>query len=353
MEASADSDDEFWILALSGGGYRGLYLATVLDELEKRAGQKLAEKFDLIAGTSVGGIVALALAKKISAMSVRNLFEEHGPRIFAARPLPSLGVRAKLLLRFLPMDLKEIYAALSPSLFHAKYEATYIKSLLERDLYFSDATFADLNHRLIVPTVNYTKGEPQFFKTPHHPRFERDIKVRLVDAALATSAAPTYFPLHRFDDSRYVDGGLIANDPTMVAVHEAVHILGIPFEKIHVLSIGTMNTRVNADTSQGADFGLVDWKADIFHLTINAQEAMTHSMMKHALGERYLKIDTPLSNQQADLVGFDKVTKAAIEALRGQAKIAVQEKISHAVVQKWLAHVAKRPKMFHGKFANV
>jgi patatin-like phospholipase/acyl hydrolase len=86
---------------------------------------------------------------------------------------------------------------------------------------------SDLVRPVVIPAVCLTKGGPKVFKTGHHPRFVLDWRLPVSDVALATSAAPTYFPAHRIGDDLYADGGMFANSPDMIALHEAEQFLGV------------------------------------------------------------------------------------------------------------------------------
>ncbi len=187
----------FHVLALSGGGYRGLYTATVLAELEKAMGRPIASHFDLICGTSAGGMLALGLAAEIPAQELKELFEKEGNRIFGSRSLAR---------RIFGFWLK------------AKHDSIGLREVLTER--FQETMIGDLKHRLLVPTVNYSTGRGQFFKTPHHKSFELDHRMKLVDVALATAAAPVYFPLARNERGVFADGGLVGNAPGLFGLHE-------------------------------------------------------------------------------------------------------------------------------------
>ena len=187
----------YHVLALSGGGYRGLYTATVLAELEVALGRPIASHFDLICGTSAGGMLALGLAAEIPAIELKALFEERGSRIFGRR---------SLLRRLLGFWLT------------AKHDSAGLREVLNER--FQGTTIGELKHRVLVPAVNYSTGRGQFFKTPHHPSFELDHRMKVVDIALATAAAPVYFPLARNDRGVFADGGLVGNAPGLFGLHE-------------------------------------------------------------------------------------------------------------------------------------
>jgi uncharacterized protein len=146
----------FQILSLSGGGYLGLYTVAVLADIEDRIKVPLATCFDLIAGTSVGGIIALGIANEIPAAKIKEAFERDGTKIFSDRksPTTSLG------------KIYDVFrSALSP-----KYDSGALRKTII-DIIGAETTIGDLKHPCLIPTVCLTKGGPQIFKTDHHPDF--------------------------------------------------------------------------------------------------------------------------------------------------------------------------------------
>lgn len=333
---------EFWILALSGGGARGLFTAQVLANLEKEIGRPLAERFDLIAGTSVGGILALGLAKEIPAKKLVTIFDQ-ADEIFMPR---------RCLFNW--------------SLFGPKYRNDKLKALLEEKEIFGKTTIGNLKHRIMVPSVNYTKGTPTFFKTPHHPRLRIDWEYSLVDVAMATAAAPTFFPIYGFGNQHFVDGGLVANAPGLVAVHEAMHFAGHPDVKtIHVVSIGTYARGTAMDPKLSKDIGILSartsgwfpwargWGFRLFELTINSQEAMSNDMLKHWLGERHHLIDGKPKPEQTSYLGLDNTSTESRKALLGQADVISQDLFSMTLLDSIRSHEPSQPKFYHGPNKNV
>lgn len=189
----------FQILSLSGGGYLGLYTICVLADLEDRIGAPLGSRFDLIAGTSVGGIIAIGIANEVPAARIKAAFETNGTRIVSDRRAPGTPIG----------KVADVLRSLSSP----KYAPSPLRATIV-DIIGADTRIGELKHPCIIPTVCLTKGGPQIFKTDHHPDFSRDHRLRAVDVALATSAAPAYFPIAVIDDSLYADGGLYANPPT-------------------------------------------------------------------------------------------------------------------------------------------
>lgn len=210
-------DQRFRILSLDGGGIRGTFTASFLAALEEHTGKRLVEHFDLIAGTSTGGIIALALGLDIPAKEVRDRYVEMGDQVF-----PATGARLRGLRHW----------------FRTRRSSAKLRGLL--DDVFDDRQLGEASTRLVIPSFNAVQGEIHLFKTAHHPRFTRDYKERARDVGLATSAAPTYFSVFSTDDgNRFVDGGVWANNPVAVAVNEAVGTLGCEPTSVEVLSVGT------------------------------------------------------------------------------------------------------------------
>ena len=298
------SENRFQVLALSGGGYRGLYTARILADFEQFTGRSIADHFDLIAGTSIGGILALALAMGVQTERMVNLFEKHGEEIFKPR-----------------LNLFNFW--------RSTYTQTLLSSLLQAADVFGEQTLGDCKRPVIVPAINYSTGEPVIFKTPHHQNFFNDQKHRLVDVALATSAAPMYFPRHAFNNCQYVDGGLFANAPGMLAVHEAHHFFGADYDQISMVAIGTMSSKFTVNPAKNRDGGMLDWGGlkpaatpkRLFGLAISAQETLVNKQLGHLLNEKnYFHVDDVLTDERARAVALDKADRYAREVLLGSAQ---------------------------------
>lgn len=323
-----DSKLPFHILALSGGGFRGLYSATILAALEEALGAPLAKRFDLICGTSVGGILALGLAKEIPAQELKDLFFRHGRTIF---------------------DRRFVFRGMA---LFARHTNHGIKNVLTKQ--FNNSTLGDLSHPVIVPTVNYTTGLAKVFKTPHHKTFEVDHKTSLVDVALATSAAPTYFPIYATQRGKFVDGGLVANAPGLLGLHEAVQYFGVDEKNVRVLTIGTMSAGRTIRGNSALDLGFMRWRSRLFDLIISAQESLTDNMLRHRLGDRYLRVDDPVEPDQAkDISSLDKVTKPAIDTLTTRANDRAQHVLGQSGFQQFREHQAAPTIFFHGPKKNA
>jgi uncharacterized protein len=318
----------FQILALSGGGYRGLFSARILELMEEQYGGAAADRFDLIAGTSVGGILALALAARVPAARIARIFLEHGSEIFRSRGRLAGWVGAK-------------------------YDNSGLRALLEHDDYLGQRLLGESRTPVIVPAVNYTTGAPQLFKTPHHENFGRDHLLRMVDIAMATSAAPTYFPIYELNSQQYVDGGLIANAPGLLAVHEARKFLAQDADDIHVISVGTVTSQVTANPTKTRHRGVLGWGKQLFGLTISAQESLSKFMLGHTLGSRYLDVDVVVTEEQARSVALDRTDDAARSVLIGRANHVAQQYFGRADFREFMSHVPAQPTFYFGRHKTL
>ena len=215
------------ILCIDGGGILGTFPAAFLAGLEQHLqGRPIGSYFDLIAGTSTGGIIAIGLAMGMPASSLLNLYEESGPEIFRQGhgPIADFVFRKLRLGRWLVMN---------------KYDTAPLQAVLNEAL--KHKRLGDAKTRLLIPAWNPVARSVYIYKTAHHARLCNDYKSLAVDAALATAAAPTYFRHHVSQHGvGLTDGGTWANNPTALAVVEAITMLGWPRELLHVLSLGCL-----------------------------------------------------------------------------------------------------------------
>lgn len=227
MSANATSGaPKHRILSIDGGGILGTFPAAFLAQLERDLDRPIGSYFDLIAGTSTGGIIAIGLALGLRASEILQLYETRGPEIFGQ----SNG-------RLLNLLLDLVRAA--RRLYRPKYNSDSLRAALV-DV-FGKKRIGDAQTRLLIPAWNPVARTVYIYKTAHHPRLKTDYRELAIDAALATSAAPTYFPQHTTAHNvGLVDGGVWANNPTAIAVVEAITLLGWPRDSIHVLSLGCL-----------------------------------------------------------------------------------------------------------------
>lgn len=322
----------YHVLALSGGGYRSLYTATVLAELETVLGRSIASHFDLICGTSAGGMLALGLAAEIPAQELKVLFEDEGNRIFGCRSF------SRRLFGFW---------------LNAKHDSAGLRNVLTER--FHDITIGNLKHRVLIPAVNYSTGRGQFFKTPHHPSFEVDHRMKIVDVALATAAAPVYFPLARNDRGVFADGGLVGNAPGLFGLHEVKTFLAPQQDAlIRVLSIGTMTIGSTIRGNASLDRGFSKWRGGLFDLVISAQESSVDYMLRQSLGNNYFQIDDKTTpDQSKDVKALDKVSVGSTNTLKARGIHAAQCALGDSLFKPFRTHRACPPIFYHGPNKNA
>lgn len=291
--------EPYQILCLSGGGFRGLYTAALLEILEAEARNPLAQVFDLIAGTSIGGILALGIAAGIKASTLREGFETNADRIFP---------------RFRKIKGKSVFPRLAWGIFQARYPQEGLRRTIE-DIFLgqSQAKLRDIPANVLVSGVDLNERGPRIFRSA-----DRDSHVSLLDVALATSAAPTFFPEHTIEKSLLVDGGLIANAPDMIALLEALKSEALA--DIRMLSLGTAGREGARPFREAKSPGLIKSAKKTFFLTLDAQETLSVSSVSGLLKDRYIRLDIQPSPEERRKTGLDVTGTVAAETLKLMAR---------------------------------
>jgi patatin-like phospholipase/acyl hydrolase len=299
----------FRILALDGGGVRGAFTASVLAELEKSTGTRCADRFDLITGTSTGGLLAIALALGHPAQELCDLYRRNGKAIF---PLEGRAGRFLGMLR---------------QFVRPKYGQKALRAALKEVL--GDAKFGAALTRLVIPAYDITTGRVFIFKTRHLDRFRYDVGVEAVEIAMCTSAAPTYFPANLIPEhnAAYVDGGVWANAPMMVAITEAVGFLGKHLDELDILSVGT--TQPVADFSDETRSGLIGWGPRMASLLMTAQSQGSVAMAQVLCRNRFHRINAVVPN---DWIAMDS-TKS-VDKLIGTGRAEAAKDANYRVVSE-------------------
>jgi patatin-like phospholipase/acyl hydrolase len=281
-------------LALDGGGVRGIFTAALLAGLEQDLGRPVLTHFDLVVGTSTGGIIALALGAGLTPREILDFYVAERSAIFAGPPVWT-GVRR---------------------LFRAKYRPDGLEAALKRTL--GERLLGESGVALVVPSYDLGENAVHLFKTPHHPRLRRDYRVPMWAVGMATSAAPTFFPAFRLpvDEVRLIDGGVWANTPAMVGVTEAVSMFGRGLEEIRVLSLGT-TTSLKPRPSRLDNAGLLRWArgTNVVEVLMAGQSAGAFAQVQHLVGkESAHRLDPPAPPEIATLDSCDArelIAKAA------------------------------------------
>ena len=289
------------VLSIDGGGIRGIIPAIILAELQKRLARNLYEVFDLIAGTSTGGIIALGIGTRghegqpYSPDELLNLYIENGPAIFKK----NLFTRVKevFLPKYSPDALEEILAKF--------FQATEFKTALTP---------------LLISSYDLQKQRPFMFKSHYiaaHPNYNWEVK----SIARATSAAPTFFPpLHLTkgaEDYALVDGGVFVNNPSMAAYAEA-RSLYPEFAQFVVVSVGTGDRQDRIAFAQAKKWGLLGWAKQIVPVFMDSVSEAVDYQLSFMPGCKFHRLQ--VSHLQAAENEMDDVTAANLANLQETAK---------------------------------
>jgi uncharacterized protein len=284
------SSDRFQILSLDGGGLRGMFTAAVLAHLEEDHGIRVADHFDLIAGTSTGGVIALGLGLGMSPRQILEFYIEHGPRIFRDRSRLR-GARHWVL---------------------SKYSTGPLRGAINEVL--GDRLFGESTKRLVITSYDLGANDVHLFRTPHLSHLRRDWRERAVDVALATTAAPTYFPTMSLRGARLIDGGILANNPVMVALTEAIGPLQRVAADIKAFSVGT-TTDVPRHRRLLDRGGRLMWAPAAVDVLMRAQSDSATKQARHFLGEKnFLRLNPTVPTGALNL---DKVDADDLIGLAG------------------------------------
>jgi uncharacterized protein len=283
------------VLSIDGGGIRGIIPALVLVELERLTGRRTFELFDLIAGTSTGGILACALCapEPMPAEQLVGLYEERGPDIF------DRSIRQRI--------------RTADGLLDEKYDSGSLDRVLHD--FLSDKRLRDTRPDLIVPAYDMTTPGPYFFKS-RNAREGEDEDFPLSTVARATSAAPTYFEPLEAGARALVDGGVFAVNPAMCAYAEVLR--HFPGAETLVLSLGTGERTRKRTFGEIEDWGLAKWARPILDVVFDGVSDAVDYQLRHTLGEgRYHRLQVELKGASDDL---DDADEANLRALRGRAE---------------------------------
>jgi predicted acylesterase/phospholipase RssA len=291
------------MLSLTGGGYRGLFSANVLVHLCALAGVKgdLETRFEIFAGTSIGALMACALAVGVAPQRVLDAIDANGPGIFDPKPLSKL---------------RQLTTG-------AIYDSDRLSDAIKEALgAHASRRIADVEAALIVPAVDWSTGEAVIFMSDRLGTAHSS-NATLHDVCMSSAAAPTFFAPYVLDGSPMLDGGLVANNPDMVALHEVHRRWPHASDRIEVLSIGTAGAG-SLRPPDGAAKGGLEWARKLALFMIDVQEATAVTQARRFLGDRYLRVNYDASAggpafERLDLAN-DQARTALLQAGRETAQ---------------------------------
>ena len=287
------------VLAIDGGGIRGILPAVILAELEKRLGKPLHEVFDLIAGTSTGGIIALGLGTRCrsggpyNSKQLLNLYIQNGAAIF-----------------------KKNWLTPEKELILPKYSPDSLETTLTR--FFQDTEFQAALTPLLISSYDLQGQLPFFFKS-HRIAANPTYNWRLTEIARATSAAPTFFPpLHlsrEEKDYALVDGGVFVNNPSMAAYAEA-RSLYPDAGWVVVVSVGTGDRQDQITYASAKEWGLLGWAKQIVPVLMDSVSEAVDYELRALPGCTYYRLQVPhLQEASADMDDVDPENLANLQSV--------------------------------------
>jgi patatin-like phospholipase/acyl hydrolase len=282
------------VLAIDGGGIRGIIPAVILSELQNRLGKDLSQTFDLISGTSTGGIIALGIGtacnngKPYSPGQLVDLYVQNGPGIFAKSWLTSLSAT-----------------------FRPKYSPDALESTLER--FFQATEFSSAFTPLLISSYDLQHQLPFFFKS-HRIAADPSFNWKVTAIARATSAAPTFFPPFHLtrgaEDYALVDGGVFVNNPSMAAYAEARKLYPAA-TRVVLVSVGTGDRQDRITYNTAKDWGLLGWAKQIVPVLMDSvSEAVDYELaaLPECSYHRLQVSDLPGASAEMDNVTPDNLT---------------------------------------------
>jgi uncharacterized protein len=333
----------FRILSIDGGGLRGLLPLLILEEIEAKTGKPIADSFDLISGTSTGGIIACAITLrdpstkklKFSLQQVRSFYEKYGSTIFYDKAI-NVG-----------------------NLLYPKYYSHYFEAVLKH--FFDSFRLQDCQTPLLIPSFKIDDFSPFYFTsryvTPGSAENDAGKNFTLIDICRSTAAAPTYFSSHYIEyleqnahakSCNLIDGGVFVNNPALAALAEVLNhgndVLykrdkteDIKIDDIYLMSLGTGLSTQSITRSQGQKWGKVQWAPRLIEIMMQGNSVSVHEQIKVLLKkEQYLRLNVHLPDSltrmdDSSLNTQQGLNKLFLSGIRNNAiQIAAIEKFINA-----------------------
>ena len=266
----------FRILSIDGGGVRGVFAAKILSLMETKLHINIYESFDLIVGTSTGSIIAAAIAVKYNLTQLVEDYLENASNIFRKRIC---------------------FGGLLRSKYDSKFLADFLSSRL------GDITLGKIEKPLILNATNVSVGDVHIFKSSYQNRqrrgdYVRDGEVPLHKAVLASCSAPIYFDPVDINGTLVCDGGIWANNPSLVGHTDAIR--NFQTDKIKILSLGTGQAKQVYRSAKTWGF-LTGWeKTKLVDFLMSCQTKFPQNVLSLIAPERILRINPDIDNYELD-----------------------------------------------------
>jgi hypothetical protein len=298
------------ILALSGGGIRGLLAAQALDFVEQTLGKPIWQCFDLVCGTSTGALMALALTKPgpLSAQQCAKLYWDYGRQIFSRSPWRAFH---------------SANAMVSP-----KYDGVGFQQALKT--VFASQTLEDALQATLAISYCLDTRQPVLHRSWHPPPSQRHLR----DVAMASAAAPTYFPPAQLNQQWHVDGGTVCNNPSLTGLIEACKLYGAHTRDCVVLSVGTGLCKTNIRPKSALGWGKIGWVSPLIDIMLDGVPDLTDQQMKDLMPDgQYLHLESAISADLSALDNWNSANLGRLEAI-GKKVIDSQKRSLLAILQQ-------------------
>ncbi|WP_078380464.1 CBASS cGAMP-activated phospholipase [Sutcliffiella halmapala] len=275
------------ILCIDGGGIRGVFAVAILQAIENEYKKPIGDLFDMVAGTSTGSIIASSVSIKVEMTSVLKNYKEFGGKIFDRQ--------AKV------------------GLFKSIYSDKYLRRFFHQA--FGERSLADVTKPLLIPAVDVTHGRPFVHRSNYGNKDTKDLTIKLWDAVLSSCSAPVYFPPNNINNHYLsIDGGLWANNPSLVCLTEALEYFKVDLKEMKILSIGTGLQKIDFTIQKNKYWGVKQWlpfqlpfmkvTPKLLDLALQLSSESVSYQCQHLLGDNYLRLNKELGEE----VPFDDIT---------------------------------------------
>lgn len=275
------------ILCIDGGGIRGVFAIAILQAIEEEYDKPISELFDVVAGTSTGSVIASSVCLKVKMEKVLESYKKYGGKIFVRQ--------AKV------------------GLFKSIYSDKYLRKFLIQA--FGERTLADISRPLLIPAVDVTHGRPFVHRSNYGNKDSKDLTIKLWDAVLSSCSAPVYFPPNNIGNHYLsIDGGLWANNPSLVCITEALEYFKLGLKEINILSIGTGLQKIDFTIQDNKYWGIKQWlpfqlpsmkvTPKLLDLALQLSSESVTYQCQQLLGSNYLRVNKELGDE----VPFDDIT---------------------------------------------
>ncbi|WP_010282024.1 CBASS cGAMP-activated phospholipase [Bacillus timonensis] len=268
------------ILCIDGGGIRGVFAVAILRAIEKEYDKPISTMFDMIAGTSTGAIIAASATLGLGMDEVEESYIKYGKKIFTKQS--PFGF------------LKSVYSD------------RFLRHYMQET--FGETTLFDIKKPLLIPTVDVTHGNPFVHRSNYGNAEQEDPSIKLWDVVLSSCSAPVFFPPNNINNHYLaIDGGLWANNPSLVCITEAQHYFKKNLRDIHIMSIGTGLQKIDFSIEAKKEWGVSKWlpfhlpslrmTPKLLDLALHLSSESVTYHCQHLLRDNYFRINVDLGQE--------------------------------------------------------